>query len=245
MRPWPLGLTAALLLPLPASAQSAYLNALAARPLGPATMSGRITSLAVVERRPLTQYVGSAGGGVWKTTDNGQTWKFAGTEFGLVASLDGGTNWLPVRGIPPAAVHDLAVHPRDGELVIATHGRGLFVLDIAPLQELSARVLAAPVHLFDVKPATLWRPRPARPTPVRSYVAPNPPEGALLSYALKVKAAPALRLAVVDSAGRAVVELPTPPGPGCTRSTGTCAARAAAGCRRGSTPSGSRLASRC
>src|SRR5262249_39129090 len=120
---------------------------------------------------------------LFRTTDYGTTWKplannlppggpvlvvredprnrnllFAGTEFGLFASFNGGTSWYPLRaGLPTVAVHDLLVHPRDRDLVIATHGRGLYVLDVAPLEELTATVLEEDAHLFDVKPAGLFR----------------------------------------------------------------------------------------
>src|SRR5206468_2965426 len=77
---------------------------------------------------------------------------FAGTEFGLFVSLDGGGHWHPLRkGLPTVAVHDLVIHPRDRDLVIGTHGRGIYVLDVAPLEELTPEVLAEEVHLFDVK----------------------------------------------------------------------------------------------
>ncbi len=116
---------------------------------------------------------------VFKTTDFGRTWTslvtpqlrgwalvieqdtvkrdllFLGTEFGLYVSLDGGKNWLEFRhGVPTVSVMDLALHPREGDLVIGTHGRSAFILDdIAPLRELSPSVLAEPVHLFPIRPA--------------------------------------------------------------------------------------------
>src|SRR5262249_29158812 len=55
---------------------------------------------------------------------------YAGTEFGLFLSLDGGASWHPFRhGLPTVAVHDLAIHARERELVIGTHGRGLYIMD--------------------------------------------------------------------------------------------------------------------
>ena len=80
---------------------------------------------------------------------------FLGTEFGLWFSTNGGTDWTPLQGgLPTASVMDLAVHPRDNDLIIATHGRGLYVLDdITPLRKLSAEVMKAPLHLFPTAPA--------------------------------------------------------------------------------------------
>ena len=103
---------------------------------------------------------------VYKTTDFGQTWTplateasavrgyahvvkedfvnkdllFAGTETGLWISLDGGKQWAQYKGgdMPNVAVRDMAIHPRDHALVLATHGRGIWIVDdITPLRALS------------------------------------------------------------------------------------------------------------
>ena len=83
---------------------------------------------------------------------------FVGTEFGAYVTLDGGRAWQPLmNGMPTVAVHDLVVHPRDNDLVAATHGRGLYILDdITPLQQMTQKVLESDAHLFDQRPATLW-----------------------------------------------------------------------------------------
>src|SRR5262249_53870918 len=79
---------------------------------------------------------------------------FLGTEMGLWVSLDAGRHWTPWRqGLPPAPVTALVVHPRDADLVIATHGRGLYVVDdVTPLRTLSA-ARTEPLHLFAVPAA--------------------------------------------------------------------------------------------
>src|SRR5258708_29659609 len=69
---------------------------------------------------------------------------FLGTEFGLWVSLDGGGKWARYKGgeMPSVAVRDLAIHPRDNDLVIATHGRGIWIIDdITPLRALSSDML--------------------------------------------------------------------------------------------------------
>ncbi len=144
---------------------------------------------------------------------------FAGTEFGLFFSTDDGVTWQALRnGLPPAPVYDLALHPRARELVVATHGRGLFVFDVAPLEEMTPAVLAAPAYLFDVKPATLFRPRGARGLrPGKNYLAPNPPFGAAIYYSLRTRPAGPVRLTVLDARGRPVAELPAPGEPGLHR----------------------------
>lgn len=121
---------------------------------------------------------------VFKTTDYGRTWTnissnlpdgqavyvvkedlknpdllFVGTEFAAFASINGGKSWERLMNdMPTVAVHDLVIHPRDGDLVAATHGRGIWILDdITPLQQLTDEVLAADVFLFDSRVATIWR----------------------------------------------------------------------------------------
>lgn len=116
---------------------------------------------------------------VYRTRDYGKTWEnlttsdlrgyalvleqdpvdrdllFLGTEFGLWISLDGGRNWQAFRhGLPTASVMDLVVHPREHDLVIATHGRALFVIDdVRPLRTLTAETLKKPLHLFAIPDA--------------------------------------------------------------------------------------------
>ncbi len=92
---------------------------------------------------------------------------FLGTEFGLYVSNDGGRSWMKwEHGLPKAvSVMDLVVHPRDHDLVVATHGRALYVLDdVAPLRELTAETMREPLHLYPSSPGRLVRrPRPAAP----------------------------------------------------------------------------------
>ena len=79
---------------------------------------------------------------------------FVGTDVGLYVSTDRGRRWQKfMEGLPTTPVHDLKIHPRDHELIAATHGRSIWIVDIAPLQQMTDEVLAADVHLFDPKPA--------------------------------------------------------------------------------------------
>jgi hypothetical protein len=63
-----------------------------------------------------------------------------------------------MNGLPTVSVHDLVIHPRDADLIAATHGRSIWILDdITPLQQLTAEVRGSRAHLFDSRLATLWR----------------------------------------------------------------------------------------
>jgi photosystem II stability/assembly factor-like uncharacterized protein len=121
---------------------------------------------------------------IFKTTDYGKTWTkittglpgngpvyvvkeglrnpnllFAGTETSVYATIDGGRTWMRLaNGLPTVPVHDLVIHPRDSDLVAATHGRSVWILDdITPLEQLSPDVLNADAHAFQNRLATLWR----------------------------------------------------------------------------------------
>jgi hypothetical protein len=80
---------------------------------------------------------------------------FVGTELGLFVSIDGGTSWARFQGsFPPVAVRDLAIHPREHDLVIATHGRGLWVLDdLTPLRALREEMMEQELAVLPARPA--------------------------------------------------------------------------------------------
>ena len=89
---------------------------------------------------------------------------YLGTDLGAYASLDRGRHWLALMsGLPTTPVHDLRVHPGDYELIAGTHGRSVFVLDVAPIQQLTADVLPKDLHLFDVASARIAPNQPGRP----------------------------------------------------------------------------------
>ncbi len=114
---------------------------------------------------------------------------FLGTEFGLWFSLDGGGRWYPFRhGVPSVSVMDLAIHARDRDLIVATHGRGIFIVDdLGPLRELTAATLAEPLHLFPIADAQqYWTSRSTGPRfpGGNDYKGKNEPYGATLTFAL-------------------------------------------------------------
>ena len=120
---------------------------------------------------------------VFKTIDYGQTWTnisnnipdghsvyvikedlknpnllFVGTEFAVFYSINGGRSWIKLNNnLPTVAIHDLVIHPRDGDLIAGTHGRGIWILDdITPLQQATDEVLAAEARLFESRHAIRW-----------------------------------------------------------------------------------------
>jgi hypothetical protein len=106
-------------------------------------------------------------------------------------------------------VDDIVIHPRERELVIGTHGRGIWVMDISPLEQLSSKVLAAGAHLFDVKPVTvakkLERPEPAAkapPIPRGAFSAPNPPAGITVHFFTTRETAGKVAVTCKDPAGK-------------------------------------------
>ncbi len=129
---------------------------------------------------------------------------FAGTERGVFVSFDTGRSWQPLpNGLPATSVRDIEVHGDD--LVIATHGRGFYILDdIAPLRDLAAQP-AGGTRLLALAPAIRVRPSgfTGSPMPKDEPMAPNPPAGAYLDYVL-ARDAPGLTITVTDAQGLVV-----------------------------------------
>ena len=123
---------------------------------------------------------------------------FAGNEVGTYFSIDAGSSWHPLRrNMPPAPVDDIKIQARENDLVIGTHGRGIWIMeDITPLEELSQAVLASDAHLFSVQSAVAYNTyRPQSFTP-GIFEAENPPPGARIRYWLgsEVPEAPAVTI---------------------------------------------------
>jgi photosystem II stability/assembly factor-like uncharacterized protein len=141
-----------------------------------------------------------------------------GTEFAAFASINRGGSWTKINNnLPTVAVHEFAFHPTAGEVVAATHGRSLWVLDVAPLRQMSEELMRAAAHLYQPTTAVRWRMEPGRESPysqsARKFVGTNPPFGATVYYSLG-KPAQKVGLKVVDYAGQTVRELKTETKPG-------------------------------
>jgi hypothetical protein len=194
---------------------------------------------------------------VFKTTDYGKTWAnissnlpeghsvyvitedpaspnllFVGTEFAAFASIDGGRSWHRIMNdLPTVAVHDLVIHPRDRDLVAATHGRSIWIMDdITPLEQLTEEVLASDVHLFEQKTATLWKGisrgaerghqlfQGRNPLTIAQRPPSNSPpqlqNSAFITYYLRFPPAGSLTLEISDLSGKLkrIVNVPKDPG---------------------------------
>ncbi|NOZ63110.1 MAG: glycosyl hydrolase [Calditrichaeota bacterium] len=150
---------------------------------------------------------------ILKSTDKGKTWKsvasnlpkngtvhtiqqdfvdanllFVGTEFGFFFSIDGGKNWTQLKsGLPTIAVRDIAVQKRENDLVLATFGRGFYILDdYSPLRLLSKKIIDKEADIFPIKDALMFVPTRGKTNQGSTYfAAPNPPVGAVFTYYLQ------------------------------------------------------------
>jgi photosystem II stability/assembly factor-like uncharacterized protein len=175
---------------------------------------------------------------LWRTRDFGASWEslvtpaiegyawviledpvnpnllFLGTEWGLWISIDGGRQWARFEGGLPkrVAVHDLVIHPRAHDLIIATHGRSLYVLDdLTPLRALTAEAMAKDVALLPARPAeqSLRASIGSWFNGSDEFVGPNPSDDASIVYWLKKRHLFGdLKVEVFDEAGKLLATIP-------------------------------------
>lgn len=184
---------------------------------------------------------------VWRTADLGRTWErvgldlpkdvpvrvvreglanpdllFAGTETGLFVSIDRGVHFVRHPGIPTVPVDDLVIQPRERDLVVATHGRSLYVIDdIGGLEGLTRDVQAQPALLFEPRPAEAFHPLPGFSdwNGTALFRGENPEPGTPLTFWLGEVVAEGVTLAITDAKDRPVAELKAPGVPGFGRVT--------------------------
>jgi hypothetical protein len=140
---------------------------------------------------------------------------FVGTEFGLYVSLNGGGTWQKfMNNYPTVRTDDILIHPRDGDLIVGTHGRGIYIADdITPLQQLTPAVLSSDAYLFDIRPAVVWlndRKLGQQVTGQQVFVGENGPRGTFIAYYLKAPAPAAVKITVSDVSGRTIRNLEGP-----------------------------------
>jgi hypothetical protein len=111
---------------------------------------------------------------------------FVGTDVGAYVSLDRGASWQKfMTGLPTVPVHDLKIHPRDRELIAATHGRSIYIVDIAPLEQLSDSVMPQGSYFFQPGTAYQYAQQFTQAwNGNKIFIADNPPYGGSLAYRL-------------------------------------------------------------
>ena len=133
---------------------------------------------------------------------------YAGTETGLFVSVTGGNDWFRLGGnLPVVPVHEVLVHKRENDLIVATHGRGVWILDDASaIQELAAAA-AKPAHLFAMRTATRFATKQNKGSLGNAlFMGPNPPYGAIIRYSLRTRPAPEtpVKLEILDGDNKVV-----------------------------------------
>jgi photosystem II stability/assembly factor-like uncharacterized protein len=178
---------------------------------------------------------------IFRTSDGGKTWQsisgnlpprayvqvvredpknsnllYAGTELGLFASYTGGREWvaLNLKNLPNVSVHDILVHPRENDLILATHGRSVWIFDDAtPLQQMNSQILNSNAYLFPIRSALRFASRFTRyGIGDKVFTGPNPAYGALITYYLKDKVDDKtnFKVQVFDQSGKLVQDLDKP-----------------------------------
>ncbi len=169
---------------------------------------------------------------VFRTADYGATWKmivgglperpvnvivedpvnprllFLGNDGGVFASTDAGGTWMPVKGnMAVAPVHDMMIHPRQGDLVVGTYGRGVWITPIMPLRELNDSIVAKDLHFFTVRPGA--RRDESALGNYRLYgdshlVTPNEPNGIVFNYYVRSATTAGANITIADVSGTTV-----------------------------------------
>jgi hypothetical protein len=138
---------------------------------------------------------------------------FVGSSLGVYASVDRGATWTRFNtGLPSVPVHDLKIHPRDHELIAATHGRSFWIVDIAPLEQMTPKVMAADVHLFEPRTGFQWGEAPllgasGNGNAQAFFATPNPTYGASISYRVGAGKTGRANIYIVDAIGDTVQRL--------------------------------------
>jgi hypothetical protein len=134
---------------------------------------------------------------------------FVGRDFDVRVTIDGGLKWVSMQNnMPTNSVHDLLIHPRDNDLVVGTHGRGIWVTDITRLQEMDRDLLTKDMHLFQVEDQVRWD-YVYRGTIYgdRQFTVDNEPVGLKINYYLRNEAAGNVKITIADVYGEIIREL--------------------------------------
>lgn len=159
---------------------------------------------------------------------------YVGTELGLFISLDAGKSWQKfMNNYPTVRTDDILIHPRDNDLIVASHGRSVWIADdITPLQQLTPQVREADATLFDIRPTIAWLNDQQNNQQVggqKHFIGENAPGGAAISYYLKSAAGGDVKISIADVNGRVLRTLDGAKTAGINRVTWNLAAAAVPG----------------
>ena len=192
------------------------------------------------------QFIGDFKPYIFKTTDFGKTWTlisgdlppsnssfvhqvvedpgkkgmlWAGTDNGLYFSPNDGTNWIHLKNnLPPVPIYGLVIQPRFRDLVIATYGRGFYILDdLTPFRHFSDEVRQSDARLFPLRDAYRFRVRESIHGERSSSSGQNPPYGADINYYLKGTVKDTVKILVQDSEGKTIQQIEGSNKPGINR----------------------------
>ncbi|MGY8779061.1 MAG: VPS10 domain-containing protein [Longimicrobiales bacterium] len=143
---------------------------------------------------------------------------FVGNEIGVYFSIDRGESWTQLKNnLPVVPVDDIAIHPRENDLIVGTHGRSAWIMaDVAPLEHLSQSVMAQPGHVFPLKATVMWAQMGDWPFYGATYSAPNPPRATPIRYYVRDEGAEEhdFSVEITDSSGATVRTFDGPAEPG-------------------------------
>jgi photosystem II stability/assembly factor-like uncharacterized protein len=141
---------------------------------------------------------------------------FVGTSLSVYASIDRGATWTKfAHGLPSTPIYDMKIHPRDRELIVATHGRGFWIVPIGALEQITPRVLAGGAYLFKPTTAYQWSEPPTLGIPGNGHgqhplTIPSPPYGATLTYRVAAGVSGSAQIAVSDASGETIFQTTGP-----------------------------------
>ncbi|MEO5567539.1 MAG: hypothetical protein ABIR92_03560, partial [Gemmatimonadaceae bacterium] len=145
---------------------------------------------------------------------------FIGSSLSVYASIDRGRTWTKfAHGLPSTPIYDLKIHPRDRELIAATHGRGFWIAPIAALEQVTSRAMAGGAYLFKPNTAYQWAEPPTLGIPGNGHgqhplVIPPPPYGATISYRVGAGVSGPAQMSVSDASGETIFKTTGPSTPG-------------------------------
>jgi hypothetical protein len=144
---------------------------------------------------------------------------YCGTEFAVFASLNRGNSWTKINNnLPTVAVHEIAVHPTAGEIVAATHGRSVWILDVTALRQIKSENIKDKAALYAPNTVTRWQQQMSHGRTNRRFVGENPRPGAHIYYSVPPKTEK-VALEMFDIEGKSLAKMTGPTTAGLNRVT--------------------------